>query len=474
MAAANVDAAVMFRPRTDSLKAEDDMASLTKTCEKVHKCQSCHQLIDLVKDKAPPIGSLISTNLEKHCLHSRGCIVNALTGAAQSASVGIGIKVLVVLLRSITRRKLRVKDLYSEDVLRFGAFLGSFAGIYKSVNCILRHVLKEENKLNSFIAGSLAGLSLLVIPTEDRVTIAVYIWIRSMLIAYRAAEEQAWFPKWLRDFEHGDFVLGGLGSGQILYAYIFQQDTLPSAYRRFLKDAGRQDQRVIDSIKRAGYRAPQSTSQLTAYMKEKIHAVPDWHKLVGQGGQTLPCAAMHPGQGCFTSYVQFVAKHIKGYSLRLYAPLTLVTLIIFRRKKLMMSPSATLLTAMRQCFYSSLFLSTYCGNAWLVECWMRRLNIYSGATSWWGGGFAAASALFFEMKSRRLELALYIMSPASQSAYRSLRKWNLIPKIHYIDTMLFGVSMGIMMMAYQRAQITGKRHMTLNAEKIMHLIMGLN
>ena len=102
-----------------------------------------------------------------------------------------------------------------------------------------RKILKEENKLNAFVAGALSGLSILWIDRGQRATIAVYLLVRALRIVWVAASQEDWFPKILKHFRNGDAVLMVMTACQILYGYIFFQDSLPSSYLKFLVGAGR-------------------------------------------------------------------------------------------------------------------------------------------------------------------------------------------------------------------------------------------
>lgn len=48
-------------------------------------------------------------------------------------------------------------SLMGRDTLRFAAFFGTFIGGYKAVNCLMRKYREKEDRLNSFVAGSVAG-----------------------------------------------------------------------------------------------------------------------------------------------------------------------------------------------------------------------------------------------------------------------------------------------------------------------------
>ena len=51
--------------------------------------------------------------------------------------------------------------LIGEDALRFAIVIGAFGFIWKLVDDIMRLTRKVDDKINGFVAGCLAGLSLL-------------------------------------------------------------------------------------------------------------------------------------------------------------------------------------------------------------------------------------------------------------------------------------------------------------------------
>ena len=62
----------------------------------------------------------------------------------------------------LTRRQ-NIKSINIADFIRFPAFLGLQSFIYKFVLCLLRRLLAGKNGLNSFLAGFISGLAVLVL-----------------------------------------------------------------------------------------------------------------------------------------------------------------------------------------------------------------------------------------------------------------------------------------------------------------------
>jgi len=417
----------------------------------------------------------------QHVPHTHNCVKSAIVAGLRNFAAGVGVKAAVALVPHLMALKWpKFTALWNRSTFRFGLFLGGFAFIYKALNCSISATLKESGRIPSFLAGAVAACSIFALEPRDRTPIAVYLFVRAMVIVGHAASHQPWYPRSLAQFRHTDILLMCLSACQILFAYIFEQDTLPTSYLKFLLQAGRQDQRIISLVARTGRNEPQDVAALDSYVMERKIVPPftSWKSVLDKTARVLDqkepgCSLMHPGQSCMTHYFYFVLKHFFQYSLRFYVPLNLVSAVLFRSKEIRKDPYAAVKSVIRSCIRSSSFLALYCGNAWLMCCLLRQANILNGLSTWCLVGPAAGVALGLEAKSRRLELAIYCMSPALQSLYRCLRKWNVLPKIHYLDYFFFAIAMGVIMSAMQNDH----HHMLYyypSLSKIMKSLIGID
>lgn len=97
-----------------------------------------------------------------HCKHkSPDCITHAIKGLLENAKYGLMIRGAITLIQLLFR-KVKVSQLTVADQLRFPAFLALFAFISKLVMCFLRRIRNKEDGLNSFAAGFMGGLAILV------------------------------------------------------------------------------------------------------------------------------------------------------------------------------------------------------------------------------------------------------------------------------------------------------------------------
>ena len=133
--------------------------------------------------------------------------------------------------------------------------------------------------------------------------------------------------------------------------------------------------------------------------------------------------------------------------MQFYLPLNIISTLIFNRKRLFSQPGPTILRVAKSVLRSACFLSLYCGNAWFFQCIFRRLGILYV----WMVPIAMAGAsgltILLEEKTRRLELAMYCLSPTLQALYNMAMQNGLIKrsaqKGHVVQ--MFCIAMGVIM-----------------------------
>jgi hypothetical protein len=339
--------------------------------------------------------------------------------------------------------------LLRSDAVRFGFFLGGVAGMYKALTCLARNIFEEDSKLTSFTAGAISGVCIFFLRKTDRPAIAVYIWLRAMALVLRNASREYWWPEWMNRFHHWDVVAMVAATCQVLYSYILEQDSLPNGYIKFLMSAGRKDIRIINTLKAIGRKQPLPVAPLQAYCEHRKIQMPPLRALTPVN-QAVLCEVMHPNRSCTTHWAIFCLKHVFEYSIRLYLPVNVVGTALFHRRALLADPLSALVRMLLSTLRSSLFLGTFCGNAWLVQCAMRQVGVYNGGMSWLFGGVAAGLTVLIERKSRRTELAIYVLSPACQAFYNCMRKWGYWPHVHYLDGFMFSAAMGILLFNHEK------------------------
>ena len=74
----------------------------------------------------------------------------------------------------------------------------------------------------ALVAGALAGLTLAVDDKSRRMALALYISTRTLEFAYNYLNKRGYLPT----VPHGDTLVMAIASAQIIYALVFEQDTL--------------------------------------------------------------------------------------------------------------------------------------------------------------------------------------------------------------------------------------------------------
>lgn len=115
-----------------------------------------------------------------------------------------------------------IKGIIELKTHRLSLFAGLFSFIWKLVNNTLAFNRKRDGKLNSAIAGGIAGLAILVETRENRVDIAQQLLARSMQAGYNALHTRQ-----LLTLPHGDSFLFAISTASILYAYTMHPYTIP-------------------------------------------------------------------------------------------------------------------------------------------------------------------------------------------------------------------------------------------------------
>lgn len=106
-------------------------------------------------------------------------------------------------------------------------------------------------------------------------------------------------------------------------------------------------------------------------------------------------------------------------AVRVYLPVFVLPLVLLNGSRLRAAPLESLAHAAAGTARSSVFLSTYCTGCWVAVYLLER---YAGVSTHWNGvlsGMAGGLAVALEKRSRRIELALYVLTQALQTG------WNI-------------------------------------------------
>ncbi|KAK9219590.1 hypothetical protein WN943_008236 [Citrus x changshan-huyou] len=343
-----------------------------------------------------------------------------ITASAKGFSIGAGLKGGLALFSILTRLRRRQSSASSrkiedfsnkeaitmaiKETIRYGLFLGTFAGTFVSVDEIIGAL---GARWRALLAGLIAGPSMLLTgPNTQHTSLAIYILMRAAVLASRSA-------------------------------YILKQESLPPSYKSFLNKHGGKDAVILQGVKEIASCLPFSN----------LEAIEKFYKTMGvdiklDPEMKVPCSIVHGNQGCLTHVVSFFIQAYKR-ALPVYLPVYLIPALIVHRKGLLERPYTILGKGLLGTARSSLFLSVYCSSAWIFE----KCNIPMVAM----GTFPTGLSLAIEKKSRRMEISLYCLARAIESFCTCLADIGYLPQsknLKRADVVIFSLSTAIIMHCY--------------------------
>ncbi|XP_058751145.1 uncharacterized protein LOC131624204 isoform X1 [Vicia villosa] len=383
--------------------------------------------------------------------------------SAKGFSVGAGIKgglALFAILARFARKKPPRKEIMVtngevivaalKETLRYGLFLGTFAGTFVSMDEFIGAFggHRRTARWRALFAGAVAGQSMLLTGLEAQHTsLAIYILMRAAVLASRCGIKSKRFGRICKPltWKHGDIFLMCLSSSQILSAYILHQDSLPASYKSFLNKHGGKDAVILQGVKDIASGKPFTN----------LHAVKKYYKTMGvdvklDPNMKVPCSIVHGNQSCGGHVISFLGQAYKR-ALPVYLPVYLIPALIVHRKGLLQRPFTILTKVLIGTARSSLFLSVYCTSAWMWTCFLfrifKRCNIPMVAM----GTFPPGLGLAIEKKSRRMEISLYCLARAIESFFTCIADAGYLPpsrRIKRADVVVFSLSTAIIMHCY--------------------------
>ncbi|KAH7445077.1 hypothetical protein KP509_02G105500 [Ceratopteris richardii] len=357
------------------------------------------------------------------CQHLDSCIANSISSFCQSFLLANGVRVGIGVLlrafklaknksfRSLLDLKLLVseKDLIvREEACRIGLLFGGFTGCYHGIRCILRRLRKKETILNEFFAGCIAGLSILTLDDQSkRRTLALYILARLAQCIYNLAKARKKFHFWGSHWQHGDSLLFSLACAQVMYAFVMRPETLPESYLEFIVRTGPISRPVLKAVRESCRGEPVDVDALSAFLSSNSNAKLE----LATNCRLIPCTGIHAGRSSCMEQTSFAARSAFKKTFPLYMSLTFVPFVVLNLQKGFI-------------------------------CLHRKIAVKDHKLIYWFAGAIAALAVLLEKKSRRSELALYVLPRAADSLWYILVNRQLLPNIKYAEVVLFCLCMG--------------------------------
>ena len=356
--------------------------------------------------------------------------------------------------------------IFREEAVRMGMFVATLSGIYIALKRFLLGGLTAGSQASvsaewyhPLVSGIVSGLSLYWMDKSWHRTLALYSATRAAQCFYNFSKARGYFHFWGSSWSHGDSLLFGISSAQIMYSYVMRPQALPPSYYAFIRKQGPLPEVVLQAVRDSCRGRPINTQGLFEYVKEKggkealdtvMKAFPNGTNICPK----IPVRALHASTRYAVVSAGYawwnVAKQIFG----VYLSLALVPQVVLHFQKFIKNPLDTVWKSLASAIQSTAFLSTFCGGyQFFVVCIQRPLLDllnWSDHKFWYyiAGCFASFSILI-ERKSRRSELALYAFPRAADAMYQVLYDRQLVFSIPQGEVLLFCLSMGFLTMFYE-------------------------
>ncbi|KAJ8772402.1 hypothetical protein K2173_027579 [Erythroxylum novogranatense] len=391
------------------------------------------------------------------CDHTpdESCVAHAIGNLCQSFLLSYGVRVGIgILLRAFKLAKgqsyaslLDLKQLVSEkdlivreEACRVGLLFGGFTGSYHALRCLLRKWRRKETPFNAFLAGSVAGLSVLALDDPNRRrTLALYLLARVAQCAYNSAKSKNKFHLWGSHWRHGDALLFALACSQVMYSFVMRPESLPKAYQEFIQKTGPVERPVYKAVRENCRGVPVDIASLSAFLasRGKSNAMK-----LEEFPSIIPCSVIHPDTTSCLAQNANAASATFRKTFPLYFSLTFVPYVVLHLQKFMDAPARTCWLAVRDAVRSTTFLSAFVGIFQGVICLHRKVASKDHKLVYWIAGGMAALSVLLEKKSRRAELALYVLPRAGDSLWYILVNRHLLPNVKNSEVALFSACMG--------------------------------
>ncbi|KAL7317587.1 hypothetical protein PS15m_003925 [Mucor circinelloides] len=491
---------------------ENFLESLAQIVSKLLTDQETETVISSIRSFQEKLKRLSSNNLNRLnlditaaettrpnlCRHEgKTCTQNCTRGFIKTFTVAFVVKYLIGILPTLLSGKILkrpgvLKQMAGRDTASFALFLSTFISSYKGILCAMRHFRKtsdrKSDRLNAFVAGSLAGLALAFDRDKQRrQSIMLYLFTRALQFsgawlmkqwALKRSEDHPGEKKW--DDHLAKFIarFSGVGvmmiaNAQIIYAFLFNNDTLPRSYFAFLlthsgfkKNFGGMAARIAEAVGITVNHLVEDDVNITIpegqSSREFISQFvsPNIANAINpkMNHKYIMCAIQHPlNDNCATDKFGLFKDELLR-SLKLYVPLNVIMLAVFRSKQLTVDPKTVMQKFTISCLRSALFLTMYVVMGLSTPCWLRRLTGTDRPWIYAATGAVAGSMVFIEAPGRQLELGLYCLPRALESLWKTLLKNGQVKNMPHGDILLFMASMGTLMTLYQNDKDTINSH----------------
>ncbi|KAG0030497.1 hypothetical protein BGZ82_007404 [Podila clonocystis] len=375
------------------------------------------------------------------CKHEgKSCKQNVTRGFLKTWMIAYLVKYAIGLLPALlTGKAMKNPSIFRKsggrDTIGFAFFLSSFLSVYKGVLCTMRYNRPhhEGDRLNAFVAGAVAGLTLTLDRNKSRRTaLTLYLLTRSLQFASSYG-----MKKWAehREIKNAENRLA-------------LRDAVESSGKTHTLVTGTAWDDLLATVLSSS--AASAIMSLTAAVN--LYAVvvePDalpksyYNFLMQHSGVPQKFGAMFPHRlDTFRAQFDLLRK----------VP------AVFQHKKIVSNLKETTYRYVKSTLRSCLFLSVYVWAAFYSPCLLRRILGRETRATYIVNGLIAGLSVLIEAPGRQMELALYCLPRALETSWKLLAKRRVVRNMPHGDIALFCASMGVMMSIYQNDPSVINKH----------------
>ncbi|KAF9430425.1 hypothetical protein BGZ94_006902 [Podila epigama] len=340
--------------------------------------------------------------------------------------------------------------------------------------------------LPAMIAAWLASPAYALIPEQTRrLTLALYFLTYAGEVAFAALEKNgytAWMPSWL-----GIWILFPISSSQTVHTFINHGDCFPDAFRKVIMSQCSPYLAAPKGLipKGAAGTYP-SAANLLADMSKYLqtgsynsvptlpgdalspawaaanaggpslfplseHCLPALRATEGMGHPTALCRLFHPQSGSCSRTALDVAGRNMKWALKLYSTLAVLTFALRGGNVFKNGVKNYFIKTILATIRSAVCTWGMAVTAFPLLCIMDRYlpNNFLPTKRTYVNGFLGGLWILVESQQRQAALTLYYTRFMLESIWRRLVKAGLVKNIRQGETLLFGLSIGVIMGIYE-------------------------
>ncbi|XP_064618329.1 uncharacterized protein LOC135482329 [Liolophura sinensis] len=345
-----------------------------------------------------------------------------LKGFLSGVGLYAGFKTVTALVKNPFRERLPniAKEILSKDCVRFAAFLGLYPSVYEFLVRTIHKIRGTKDGWNHGIAGGLAGLTIVLENPVRRRTLSLFTISRALGALVSTLITRGQIPS----IVHGDTLLFCLSCSFLVYCTALRPHLLPKGY-------------YYSVLKWSRDYTDDNLNQLFRVPGEKFLTCNE------VGLHTDSCTS-HALRDLIQSWPMFA---------KLYLPIHLAPVLIFRHKLLINRPAKVLRSLIKNTVMSTTFLASMVMLAKYVVCFLRTtlrepppLRHYIPAVA----GLVAGLGVLFERANRRKELVLFLIPHTLYALFVWGMEKHILPWVPYSSVPLFALSTASIMHAYER------------------------